>query len=223
MQQKITEKQKNALNAIYESIKETGFPPTLADLRERLKVVSNQAVLNFLKVLERKGFIERTWGEKKARSIKILRLGFQLLGKEVLVPAAGITSAGPYVESFTDTFTNWMPLPGKILENEKINFSENVFILQVHGDSMINAGIDDGDILLIQKTNQFRSGDIVVARNDDGTTVKRFISESNGRAYLKPENPKYSNLTIYEDTYFDGRVILNLTKVEKGYEQPKNN
>ncbi len=223
MQQKITEKQKNALNAIYKSIKETGFPPTLAELRERLKVASNQAVLNFLEVLEKKGFIERKGKEKKARSIKILRLGFQALGKEVLVTAAGITSAGPYVESFTEAFTNWMTLPGKILEKEKINFSEKVFIIQVYGDSMINAGIDDGDILLIQKTNQFRSGDIVVARNDDGTTVKRFISEPDGRAYLKPENPKYSNLTIYEDTYFDGRVILNLTKVEKGYEQPKNN
>ncbi|MFH1956444.1 MAG: transcriptional repressor LexA [Patescibacteria group bacterium] len=217
MRTAITIKQKEFLGLIYESIKDNGFIPSFADLREKLGVASNQAVLNFLNILEKKGLIERKEG--KARSIKILRLGYQALGKERLVPVSGEISAGPYIESFTEAFTNWMTLPGKILENEKINFSENVFVVQVHGDSMINAGIDEGDIFLVQKTNQFRSGDIVVARNDDGTTVKRFISEPNGRAYLKPENPKYSNLTIYEDTYFDGRVILNLTKVEKGYEQ----
>lgn len=221
MEIKITPKQKEFLNLIYESIKENGFIPSFADLREKLGVASNQAVLNFLNILEKKGLIERKEG--KSRSIKILRLGYQSLGKERLAPVAGETSAGPYAESFIDAFTNWIPLPGKILENEKINFSENVFVVQVHGDSMINAAIDDGDVLLVQKTNQFRSGDIVVARNDNGTTVKRFISESDGRAYLKPENSKYKNLTIYEDTYFDGRVILNLTKVEKGYERSKNN
>ncbi|MDZ7611551.1 MAG: transcriptional repressor LexA [Candidatus Moranbacteria bacterium] len=221
MRKNITQKQKRALGEIYESIKETGFPPTLADLKERLNVSSNQAVLNFLISLEKKGLIERVEKERKkaARNIKILRRGYQVLGKEKLIPAAGVTSAGPYVESFLDDFSNWMTLPGEILENEKIKHSENVFVLQVFGDSMINADIDDGDVLLIQKTDQFRSGDIVVARSDDGTTIKRFVAEPDGRAYLKPENPAYPTMTIYEDTYFDGRVILNLTKLEKSHEQ----
>lgn len=220
MEIKITPKQKKVLSAIYESIRNTGFPPTIADLKEKINVSSNQSVLNFLQTLEKKGFIERIEKDKKiARNIKILRLGYQALNKEKLVPLVGATSAGPYVESFTEDFDSWMTLPGKILENEKIRHSENVFLLQVFGDSMINAGIDKGDIILVQKTDQFRSGDIVVARNDEGTTVKRFVSESDGRVYLKPENPDYKTLTIYEDTFFDGRVILNLTKVEKGYKK----
>ena len=80
---------------------------------------------------------------------------------------------------------------------------------------MINAGINDGDVLLIKKTEQFRSGDIVVARSDDGTTVKRFVAESDGRAYLKPENPNYKIIPIFEDTYFDGKVIANLSVLNK--------
>lgn len=213
----ITDKQKNVLSLIYDSISESGFPPSFSDLKELLNLASNQAVLNHLISLEKKGLIQREGGQ--ARAIKISPLGLKILGKDNVVPIMGITSAGPYVESFSEIFTNWMTLPGKILENEKINLSENVFVLQVFGDSMINANISDGDILLVQKTNQFKSGDIVVARSDDGTTVKKFISEPDGRAYLKPENPKYKNLTIYEDTYFDGKVILNLTKLEKSNEK----
>ena len=100
------------------------------------------------------------------------------------------------------------------LENEEVNLNEDVFLIKVNGDSMINAGIDDGDILLVQKTQEFKSGDIVVARSDEGTTVKRFIAED-GRIYLKPENPKYDNILILEDTYFDGKVVLNLSKIIK--------
>ena len=77
---------------------------------------------------------------------------------------------------------------------------------------MINAGINDGDTLLVKKSKEFKSGDIVVARNDDGTTVKRFISEG-GKRYLKPENPAYKNISIIPgEIHFDGKVILNLSK-----------
>ena len=210
--EKITTKQKRVLNLIYNNLKNNGFPPTLAELRGKLKVASNQAVLNFLDSLERKNYIKR--GEGQARGIKITKKGFQILGKNALVPMVGESSAGAYVKSFTDVFTDWIKLPGQILENEEVNLNEDVFLIKVNGDSMINAGIDDGDILLVQKTQEFKSGDIVVARSDEGTTVKRFIAED-GRIYLKPENPKYDNILILEDTYFDGKVVLNLSKIIK--------
>lgn len=215
MKSQITKKQKKVLELIYKNIQLSGFPPTFADLKESLKLASNQGILNYLKILEKKGFIKREGGQ--ARAIKISRLGFKTLNKEKLVPLLGISAAGPYVESFSDTFRNWVTLPNKIIENDKINFSENVFVLQVFGDSMIGADIDDGDILLVQKTDQFKSGDIVVARNDEGTTVKRFIIEPSGRKYLRPENPNHKNLTINRNIYFDGKIILNLTKLEKSY------
>lgn len=213
MRQNITEKQQKVLEIIYQSINESGFPPTIADLKERLGVVSNQSVLNFLDILERKGYIKREDGQ--ARGIKILPLGFNILGKDQLVPVAGVSAAGPFVSSFDNAFSNWLTLPGKILANEMIRQAgDKLFVIQVHGDSMINAGIIDGDILLIKEEKEFRSGDIVVARNDDGTTIKKFIAE-NGRAYLKPENPAYKNIPIFEDTYFDGKVIANLSAVQR--------
>jgi len=213
MGQNITEKQQKVLETIYQNIKESGFPPTIADLKEKLGVVSNQSVLNFLNVLERNGYIKREDGQ--ARGIKILPLGFRILGKDQLVPVVGISATGPFIASFDNAFSNWLTLPGQVLANEKVKQAgDKLFAIQVHGDSMINAGIMDGDILLIKEEKEFRSGDIVVARNDDGTTIKKFIAE-NGRAYLKPENPAYKNIPIFEDTYFDGKVIANLSAVSR--------
>ena len=212
MQSKITEKQKNALSAIYESIQSSGFPPTFADLREKLNVASNQAVLNFLESLEKKGFIKREDGQ--ARSIKILPLGYKEIQKEPLIKIAGVSAAGSCTESFADAFTAWMPLSDQIFQNEKISKAQDdVFVIQVHGDSMINAGIDDGNLLFIKKSKEFKSGDIVVARTENGTTVKKFIADG-GKRYLKPENPNYENIPIIPgEITFDGKVILNLSKV----------
>lgn len=211
----ITQKQKKTLEAIYESLVTSGFPPTLAELREKLNLSSNQAVLNYLDALQKKGYIKRETGKDRgmARGLKILRLGFKALGKNLIVPIAGHSAAGMYIESFTSVFESWSVLPGEVLQNEKVRMSdEDVFVIQVHGDSMINAGIDDSDMLLIKKTKEYKSGDIVVARSDDGTTVKRFVAEE-GRTYLKPENPAYKNIPIFPETIFEGKVILNLTKL----------
>lgn len=209
----LTAKQKRVLELIYSSIKSVGFPPTLADLKEGLRVSSNQTILNYLESLDKKGYIKREEGQ--ARSIKILPLGFNAIGEDQLIPIAGASSAGSIIESLDDIVSEWIVLPGEVIKNEKIKQSkEEFFAIQVHGDSMINANINDGDMLLIKKTREFRSGDIVVARSDDGTTVKRFIAESDGRAYLKPENPAYKNMPIFEDTMFDGKVILNLTALK---------
>lgn len=209
----LTAKQKKVLELIYDSIKSSGFPPTLADLKEELGVSSNQAILNYLELLDKKGYIKREEGH--ARAIKILPLGFNAIGENQIIPLAGASAAGPMIESLEDIASDWVVLPGEVIKNEKIKQSKDEFFaIQVQGDSMINAGINDGDVLLIKKTREFRSGDIVVARSDDGTTVKRFIAESDGRAYLKPENPAYKNMPIFEDTMFDGKVILNLSKVK---------
>lgn len=212
MSKNITEKQKNILEIIYNSLKSANFPPTLAEIRQVIGVKSNQAVLDILEALERKGFIKRERG--KARNMTILPLGFTILGRRREIPFLGVSAAGPFIESL-DTLATWFALPGEVLKDERINQSkEDFFAIQVYGDSMINAGINDGDTLLVKKTREFRSGDIVVARCDDGTTVKRFIAESDGRAYLRPENPAYNNITIYEEMIFEGKVILNLSQIK---------
>ncbi len=210
MHSAITPKQKKVLEIIYHCIATEGFPPSLADLRAALNVSSNQSVLNFLEALERNGYIKREEGQ--ARSIKILPLGLRVLGKKKLIPVAGASSCGPYVESFEEVFVKWETLRNEVMENERIDeLQEEVFIIKVYGDSMINAGIDDGDMLLVKKTKEYKSGDIVVARYEDGTTVKRFVAE-NKKTYLKPENPNYKNIPIYPEMCFEGKVILNLSK-----------
>lgn len=210
----LTPKQRKVLAMVYESIHSAGYPPSLSDLKYKLGVSSNQSVLNFFSALESKGCITRQKGE--ARGIKILPLGFKILGKDRLAQVAGESSAGPFTESYAESF-RWVTLPGAVLQNEEIKQAQDeVFVVQVRGDSMINAAIDDGDLLLIKKTREFKSGDIVVARNDDGTTVKRFVAEPDGRAYLKPENPAYKIIPIFENTLFEGKVILNLSKVKQG-------
>ncbi|TSC96148.1 MAG: repressor LexA [Parcubacteria group bacterium Athens0714_26] len=212
MKTNITEKQKNVLELIYESIMSSGFPPTFADLKELLSLSSNQAVLNYLIALEKQGFIKREEGQ--ARGIRIAPLGLKVLGKQRLAPVVGMVAAGPCIESFSETQFKWIELPVGIAENEKIKKSEDVFIIHVTGDSMINAGIDNGNMLLVRKSKEYKSGDIVIARTDSGRTVKRFIAEG-GKRYLKPENPIYQNIPIIPgEVFFEGQVIVNLSKIK---------
>ncbi len=210
---KLTTKQKKVLELIYNSLETSGFPPTLADLKEKLDVASNQSVLNFLDTLEKKEYIKREEGQ--ARGIKILPLGYKEIGKNPLIKMAGISAGGSYIESFANAFT-FLPISENVLEKEKINKAkDNVFIIQVAGDSMINAGIEDGDNLLIKESKEYKSGDIVIAQTDAGTTVKRFIADG-GKRYLKPENPNYENIPIIPgEVQFQGKVILNLSKIKK--------
>lgn len=213
MGMKLTSKQIKVLELIYNSLEISGFPPTIADLKEALGVSSNQSVLNFLDILEKKECIEREEGQ--ARGIRILPFGYKEIGKEPLIRIAGVSAGGPYVESFTDAFTAWVPIADKFFENEKIQKTKEVFIIQVSGDSMINAGIDDGDMLLIKESKEYKSGDIVVARTENGTTVKKFIADG-GKRYLVPENPNYEKMIIIPgEVEFQGKVILNLSKINK--------
>jgi len=214
MSTKLTSNQKKVLELIYKYLETSGFPPTIADLKTELNVSSNQSVLNHLDSLEKKECIKR--GEKgKARSIKILPWGYKEIGKKSLIRIVGVSAGGPYIESFADAFTGWMPLSDKFLQNERIQKTKEVFIIQISGDSMINAGIDDGDMLLIKESKEYKSGDIVVARTENGTTVKRFIADG-GKRYLQPENPNYEKIIIIpEEVQFQGKVVLNLSKANQ--------
>lgn len=213
MKKYLTIKQKRVLALIYNAIHSSGFPPTLADLKDALGVSSNQSVLNFLKILEKKECIKREEGQ--ARGIAILPLGYREIEKEPLVRVAGYSAAGPYIESFAETLS-WMPIDGQVLVNEKINRAQDkVFIIQVIGDSMINVGINDGDNLLIKESKEYKSGDIVLARTDEGVTVKRFVAEG-GKRYLQPENPTYEKIVIIPgEVQFQGKVIVNLSKINQ--------
>lgn len=191
----ITKRQKEVLEAIYNSLKNSGYPPTLADLRDKLDVTSNQGVLDILKILEEKGYIKKEEGT--ARGLKILKKGFEAIKVKPIIPIVGITAAGPYKDAFENL--EWKSWGGT-------EIAEKVFIVKISGDSMIGAGYNDGDNALVQDVKEFKNGDIVLARDNDGTTIKRLIHD-NGKIYLKPENPSYPNIPIYPDTRLVGKVI----------------
>ena len=196
----VTTRQKELLSVIYEFIKNTGFPPTIAEMRENLGVSSNQSILDLLEKLSIKSFIKRNEGN--ARNITILPLGYKELDEPSLTPFIGITSAGAPIEAIEIT-GEWREMSSEVSKLES-----DIFMLRISGDSMINAGIDDGDVLLVQTKKEFVSGEVVLAEKDGETTVKRFISEDKPPyIYLKPENPKYQNILFTDTTELKGKVI----------------
>lgn len=200
VQGKITSRQKEILEFVYQSISSNGFPPSLEDFRNNFGFSSNQSILDHLSALEKKGLIKKE--DRSARSIQITNLGFKTMNKPVMVPSLGISFAGPLAESGV-LVGEW-----KEISKDVSQLDNEVFIIKICGDSMLNAGINDGDQLLVKKEKEFKSGDIVLARNGDDTTVKRFISQdAPPYLFLKPENPKYKLIYFTEEITLIGIVI----------------
>lgn len=200
MDKSITKRQRDLLSILYHFIQDTGYPPTFEEMRQALKVTSNQSVVDLLNKLQEKKFIKKK--ESAARGIAILPLGFDVLGKPPLVAFLGITAAGVPLDPI-EISGEWQSVSqdASILKGD-------VFILKISGDSMINAGLTDGDIVLVKSEKEFISGNIVLADIDGKMTIKRFISEDKPPyLYLKPENPKYPLIYFNEKIILKGKVI----------------
>ncbi len=207
---KLTKRQKQMLSILYNYIKNSGYPPTIEEMKNELGVVSNQSVLDLLHHLEEKKFIKREEGV--ARSIAILPTGYGALDNPPLVAFLGVTSAGAPIEAI-EIPGEWLPMSTEVSRLE-----DNVFLLKISGDSMINAGIDDGDVVLVKSQKEFTSGDIVLADIDGESSVKRFISDDKPPfVYLKPENPKYEIIPFTEQAQLKGKVI---SIIKNGYWKP---
>lgn len=196
----LTKRQQELLEIIYKYIKNSGYPPTLQDLKDSLNVSSNQSVIDLLTKLERHKLIKR--GESQARSIVLLPLAYEILNAPRLAPFLGISHAGAPIQTL-ETDGQWTPLSASIAK-----LDAEVFLLKVSGDSMINAGIDDGDIVLVKSAKEFVSKDIVLADVEGESTIKRFISEDKPPyLYLKPENPNHSIIYFTQSITLKGKVI----------------
>jgi repressor LexA len=156
--------------------------------------------VDLLAKLEKQDFIKKN--ESAARGIALLPLAYEVLGKPSLVVFLGVTSAGVPIEPI-EISGEWQSV-----SSDTAILSDQVFLLKISGDSMINAGIDDGDVVLVKSEKEFVSGDVVLADTGDEKTVKRFISEDNPPyVYLKPENPKYKIRPITDEMKLVGKVI----------------
>ena len=199
MQKPITERQKALLRVIFDFLRDSGYPPTYEEMRQNLGVASNQSVVDLLEKLRKGGYIKK---ESGARSLAVTRLGYQILGKPALAPILGTTTAGLPAEAI-EIRGEWRQVSDHVAV-----LSGELFMLKISGDSMINAGIDDGDMVLVQSKSEFMSGEIVYAEMDSGGTVKRFMSINKPPyVYLKPENPKYENILFSDDVLLKGKVV----------------
>lgn len=195
----VTERQKQLLEVIYDFIKSTGYPPTFEEMRENLGVSSNQSIADLLEKLKKTNVIKKETG---ARTLTILPLGYEILGKSQLAPFFGVTTAGMPAEAIEIT-GEW-----QVLSSNVAKLQSDIFMLRISGDSMINAGIDDGDIVLVQTKKEFISKEVVLAEVSGDFTIKRFISEDKPPyVYLKPENPKYENIIFTEDVRLKGKIV----------------
>ena len=197
MTQVISNKQKEILNFLKDEIRMKGYPPSVREIANAVGLKSTSTVHGHLERLEKKGFIRRD--PSKPRAIEILDCSTYLSKKELVnVPVEGkVTSGEPIlaVENIEDTF----PIPAEYLNNS------DVFMLTVRGDSMIEAGILDGDYVIVQKQPTASNGEIVVALIEDEATVKTFYKEED-HIRLQPENSAMEPILV-RDVIILGKVI----------------
>lgn len=199
MKRGLTKRQKELLSIIYHYVKDSGYPPTFGEMRKKLGVSSNQSIVDLLKKLLDAGYIQRQASE--ARSIAILPRGYRALDQPLLVPFLGATAAGVPSEVI-EIKGEWQQLSNEIEQ------SKDVFVLKVRGDSMINAGINDNDMVLVEHRQHFVHMDIVLAEVDQEATIKRFMSvDTPPYLYLKPENPAYESILFKDNVELKGKVL----------------
>ena len=194
---KISAKQQEILEYIKESILKKGYPPAVREICEAVHLSSTSSVHSHLETLEKNGYIRRD--PTKPRTIEICDDSFQMMRREMTsIPVIGRVAAGQPILA-TENIEGYFPLPVEYVPNA------DTFILKVKGESMINAGIFDGDIIFVEKTNNVRDGDTVVAFFDDSATVKTFYKEA-GHIRLQPENDSMEPI-IVENCEIIGKVF----------------
>lgn len=188
-QGKITQKQQEILEYIKDTILRKGYPPSVREICEAVHLKSTSSVHSHLETLERNNYIRRD--PTKPRTIEIIDDCFNLTRRELVnVPMVGTVAAGQPILA-EQNIENYFPIPVELLPNGQ------TFMLRVKGESMINAGIFDGDQIIVKQQETARNGEIVVALIEDSATVKRFYKEK-GYYRLQPENDALEPIIVKE-------------------------
>lgn len=194
---KISAKQQEILEYIKQEILHKGYPPAVREICEAVHLKSTSSVHSHLETLEKNGYIRRD--PTKPRAIEIIDDCFNLTRREMTqVPVIGRVAAGQPILA-QENIEDYFPIPMELMPNAES------FMLKVKGESMINAGILDGDNVLVAQQDTARNGDIVVALIDDSATVKTFYKEE-GHVRLQPENDTMDPI-IVDDCTILGKVF----------------
>lgn len=203
----LTKKQTDFLSFLKEYFRERGYPPTVREIMDGLGLSSTNVVRKYLKILERKGYVKRQF--HSPRAIEIVDIAGES-SEGMSVPIVGRVRAGtphPVIED----------VEGYLLVDKAICGNNTAFFMRVVGDSMIDAHIQEGDLVLIKPQPIANNGEIVVALVDNEATVKRFYQKGD-TVQLKPENPVMKPIIIrQEDAHVSivGRVVAVLRQTDR--------
>lgn len=197
----LTDRQRSILEFIQSEQREKGITPSTREIQAHFGFASQTSVMQYIATLERKGFLDRH--ARKARALitpvqKVRITDVPIYGQ---IPAGMATLTEQTIEGHVS------------LDTRSVNASRNgkTFALRVRGDSMIDAHILDGDIVILEDRKDVQTGDIVAALIDGETTLKRYVME-HGRPYLKAENPLYPNLVPARELRIQGVMVSLIRK-----------
>ncbi len=196
---KLTSRQREILNFINEEVMHKNYPPSVREICQAMGLSSSSTVHAHLKALERKGYIKRD--PTKPRAIEILdpSVNSKQKRRSRLVPLLGQVTAGIPVLA-EENIESYLALPEEMVKGD------NLFLLRVKGDSMKEAGILQGDLVIVRQQPAAENSEIVVALIGDEATVKRFFRETD-HIRLQPENPDYEPIITKDNIRVLGKVI----------------
>ena len=198
MPEALTERQRQILQFIKDEIRTKGYPPSVREIGEALGLSSSSTVHGHMTRLEEKGYIRRD--PTKPRAIEVLDGSTTQLRRTIAVPVVGRVTAGQPILA-QENIEEHFPLPADFVRADE----SELFFLTVQGDSMVEAGILDGDLVLVKRQQQANNGDIVVALIEDEATGKRYFKEQD-HIRLQPEN-RFMDPIIVPDCQVLGKVV----------------
>ncbi|HHT01125.1 MAG TPA: transcriptional repressor LexA [Firmicutes bacterium] len=191
----LTKRQKQILAFIQEQIRVKGYPPSVREIGAAVGLTSSSTVHGHLQKLEEKGVLRRDATKPRAMELLVETPP----PKQYLVPVIGEVTAGQPITA-VENIIDYFPIP-----RDMARYGQDLFILKVRGNSMVEAGILDGDLVIVRQQPTAQNGEIVVALLEDEATVKRFFRED-GYVRLQPENPVFAPI-LTRDVQILGKVV----------------
>jgi len=197
----LTKRQKEILDFIEQGIRDHGYAPTLEEIGQHFRLRSLATVHKHVSNLEAKGLIKRKWNH--SRAIELVDSKRKPAGVEL--PLLGHVAAGSPIEAIEGTDTIDVP--------ESFVRRRNTYVLKVRGESMIDEGILDGDLIVVEEKPEPNNGEMVVASIDGEATVKRFYREPRGQIRLQPANANFKPIMVHDrDLQIRGVVVAVLRR-----------